>query len=300
MHIVCYSMHSSSWDNLRYVLTVVEAGSVSAAARALDVNHATVLRRIAAFEAEYGATLFDKSTNGYRLLPGKSALIEAVREVESGILSVQRLMQGANPQLSGVVRISSTDTICQVLLPGVLRKLQQEAPQLEVDLLSSNSHVDFARMEADIFVRPALALPEDMIGEAAAHLVFRVYGTVGCPDKWLGLCGPLAKSAAAGWMAEEVSKDRVISGSDSFLVLSRMVQAGLGMSILPTFVGESLPGLVQLPARMPDIRIPIWVGAHQDLRDSPRIRAVRRKVVAHLSELENPAGVVGPEAPCAG
>lgn len=281
-------MHSSSWDNLRYVLSVVEAGSVSAAARKLGVNHATVLRRIAAFEAQYGGAVFDKNANGYRLLPGKDSLIEAVREVENGVLSVQRLMQDANPLLSGVVRISSTDTICQYLLPGVLTSLQMESPQLEIVLLSNNTHLDFARLEADLFVRPAMTLPEFMIGEAATHLIFRAYGISGGSDKWLGLKGPLAKSAPATWLTTNFPKDKLMSGSDSFLVLSRMAQAGTGIAILPTFVGEGASELIHLPEKMPDIQVPIWVGSHQDLRDNPRIRAVRKSVIAHLS---GPRGV---------
>ena len=77
MRIASHFMHNLSWDNLRYVLSVIEAGSVSAAARRLGVNHATVLRRIAAFETSYGGAVFDKSANGYQLMPGKEKLAQA-------------------------------------------------------------------------------------------------------------------------------------------------------------------------------------------------------------------------------
>jgi DNA-binding transcriptional LysR family regulator len=265
------------------VLSVIEAGSVSAAAREIGVNHATVLRRIAAFEAQYGGIVFDKSANGYRLLPGKEALVKAIRDVEASVLTVERLMQGANPQLSGEVRISSTDTICQYLLPGVLQTLRSEEPQLKVELLSNNSHLNFARMEADLFVRPAMSVPEDMIAESVTHLVFRAFGTSDSLDRWLGLRGPLAKSAAASWLSANVPEGNVESGSDSFVVLSQMAQRGTGIAILPSFVGECFPELVHLADRMPDIKVPIWVGSHQDLRDIPRIRAVRKSVISHLS-----------------
>lgn len=276
-------MHSSNWDNLRYVLAVMEAGSVSAAARDLRVNHATVLRRIASFETQYGGAVFEKNANGYRLLPGKASLVQAVREVEYSVLTVERLMLGANPLLSGVVRISSTDTICQYLLPEVLQILRSESPHLEIELLSNNSHLNFARMEADLFVRPAMTVPEDMIAEAATHLIFRAFGTSESLDKWFGLQGPLAKSAAANWLSDNIPKGTVKSGSDSFVVLSRMAQTGTGIAILPSFVGESVPELIHLAGKMPDIEVPIWVGTHQDLRDIPRIHAVRKCVIALLS-----------------
>lgn len=43
-------MYSMNWDDLRFVLAVADQGSVSAAARDIGVTHATVLRRVAAFE----------------------------------------------------------------------------------------------------------------------------------------------------------------------------------------------------------------------------------------------------------
>lgn len=278
-------MHNSNWDNLRFVLSVIDEGSVSAAARQLGVNHATVLRRIAAFEEQYGGAIFDKSAVGYRPLPDKQQLIQAVREVENGIMSVQRLMQGASPSLSGVVRVSSTDTICQYLLTTMVAALQNESLELEIELLSNNSHLDFSRMEADIFVRPALSLPEHMSGEAAANLVFRAYGVADCPDQWLALKGPLAKSVAAIWLSENIPQHLCVSGSDSFVILCKLAEAGLGIAILPSFVGESVAGLRHLKDKMPDIHVPIWVGSHEDLRRTPRIRAVNSRIIGHLSNL---------------
>ena len=256
---------------------------MSAAARDLGVNHATVLRRVAAFESQNGGAIFDRNANGYRLLPGKETLVQAVREVENSVLSVERLMLGANPLLSGVVRISSTDTICQYLLPDVLQTLRSEAPQVEIELLSNNSHLNFARMEADLFVRPAMTLPEDMVATSVTPLVFRAYGSSPELDKWFRLQGPLAKSAPAKWLAGNVQNAALQSGSDSFVVLSRMALCGGAIAILPSFVGDSLPELTHLADKMPDIEVPIWVGSHQDLRDIPRIRAVRKSVIAQLS-----------------
>ncbi|CAN0606090.1 unnamed protein product, partial [Ectocarpus sp. 12 AP-2014] len=171
----------------------------------------------------------------------------------------------------------------QFLLPEVLKTLRTEAPQLEIELLSNNSHLNFARMEADLFVRPAMTLPDDMIAESAAQLTFRAFGTSAKLAKWFALRGPLAKSAASHWLCSNVPKEALVSGTDSFVVLSQMARSGTGIAILPSFIGDSIPELMHLPDLMPDINVPIWVGTHQDLRDSPRIQAVRKCVIAHLA-----------------
>ncbi|MBS0563422.1 MAG: LysR family transcriptional regulator, partial [Proteobacteria bacterium] len=72
----------ANWDDLRFVLAVIQEGSVSAAARVIGVNHATVLRRVAAFEAAHGLALFDKTARGYRIPPDRAQVIEAARDVD--------------------------------------------------------------------------------------------------------------------------------------------------------------------------------------------------------------------------
>lgn len=277
-------MHKSNWDNLRYVLAVAEHGSISAAARDLGVNHATVLRRVAAFEDLHGGAVFEKSATGYRVLPDRARVIDAAREVENAVMSVERLMHGSVAPLRGVVRVSSTDSMCQKLLPHLIAQIQSESSELQVNLLSANNHVDFSRMQADISVRPALALPDDMSGETAANLAFRAYRAADSPNTWLSLTGPLARSAPAMWMASHLNSADITTGADSFMVLHEMAQLGMGIAILPVFIGESSAGLERQSVGMSDISVPIWVGTHLDLRDVPRIRVVRDRILGYLAQ----------------
>lgn len=277
-------LHSSNWDNLRYVLAVADMGNVSAAARALGVNHATVLRRVAAFETDHGGAVFERTATGYRVLPDRARVIDAAREVENGVLSVERLMHGSVAPLRGEVRVSSTDSICQVLLPPLVAQLHSESTELQVNLLSTNTHADFARMQADISVRPALALPDEMTGDSSAMLAFRAYHTPDASDCWLSLSGALARSSPAKWMETQIPPNRIATGSDSFLVLRELSKLGLGTAILPVFIGDATPELVRRPEAMPLLSVPIWVGTHSDLRDVPRIRIVRDRILSYLAE----------------
>lgn len=275
-------LHSSNWDNLRFVLAVAETGSVSGAARRLGVNHATVLRRVAAFEAEHGGAIFEKSATGYRVLPDRVTVIEAAREVGSAVQSVERLMHGRRAKLRGRVRVSSTDSFCQIVLPPLVARLHAESAELMVDLLSSNAHLDFSRLQADISVRPAARLPDDMIGESPARLGFAAFAAPGARKVWLGLTGQLSRSVAGQWMAEHVPLDEIAAGSDSFVVLRQLALAGMGTAILPVFLGEGCSGLVRCPDPAPVLSVPIWVATHSELHDAPRIRIVREQILAYL------------------
>jgi DNA-binding transcriptional LysR family regulator len=120
------SMHNENWDDLRYVLAVAEGGSVSAAAKSLGVNHATVLRRIAAFETRHGALVFDRGPAAMPVRPDQRRLIEAAREVEAGFGALDRLAHGSTA-LSGVIRVTSTDSFTAHVLPRIVARL--EAPR---------------------------------------------------------------------------------------------------------------------------------------------------------------------------
>lgn len=279
-------MHRDNWDDLRFFLAVAEAGSVSGAARSLGVNHATVLRRIAALEARTGAALFDRTARGYDLPAGRARVLEAARDVEAAIQSLGRALHGAQAPLSGEVRVTSTDSFCQYVLPPIVAELVAEAPDLRITLLCSNAHSDMGRIQAEIAVRPALTLPEDLTGESPARLGFAAYrakaGQGRSVEGWLGMTGPLARSAPGRWLAERADTPAPGGSADSFLVLREMAAAGLGIAILPVYLGRGDARLDHLPKAMPPISVPVWVASHADLADVPRIALLRARLCRAL------------------
>ena len=160
-------MNNENWDDIRFALAVSKYGSLNAAAAALGVTHATVLRRVAAFEERNSCVIFQKSPSGYSALPEARAVLSAMESVEDAVLSVERALVGANRSPVGHVRIASTDSLCQLVLPQILKEISQLYPGLELTLLSGNSHHDLSRLTADIAVRPSIKLEEGLVGERA-------------------------------------------------------------------------------------------------------------------------------------
>lgn len=273
----------ANWDDVRYVLAVAESGSVSAAARALGVNHATVLRRIAAFEEAQGAPVFDRTSQGYVVPPERLRVIEAAREAAQAIDTVRRHMQGSTGAV-GMVRVTSTDSLCASVLPEVVAELATAQPAISVELVAANTHVDLARLAADVAVRPALSLPSDLVGEQAAVMGFAVYASRGASRAcWLGLRGVLSRSVAARWMEDAAGDEPIASGADSFLVLRELAAAGLGKTILPCILGDTDARVVRVMGLDPAISAPVWVASHVDLAQTRRLRMVRSRMVEAIA-----------------
>ena len=276
-------LHRDNWDDLRYVLAVADSGSVSAAARLLGVNHATVLRRIAAFEERCGAELFERTASGYQISQDRQGVIDAAREVQSSIDAVARAFKGAEAQVSGVVRITSTDTLCTAILPSVVADLQEQMPDLRLELHSTNAHLDLSRLHADITVRPAARLPDELTGDRGGHLRMAVFAPAGNPNApWLALRGALSRSLVAEWCDAQVEAGSLTHGSDSFVTLREMVASGAGRSVLPVCLTLGDARLEEQPIALPVPQVPLWVASHVDLGDSPRLRLLRRHLVEAL------------------
>lgn len=274
-----------NWDDLRFVLAVAESGTVSAAARILGVNHATVLRRVAAFEQRHGALLFEKSHSGYRVPPDRIRVLEALREVQAAVLATSRLMQGGKAPLRGAIRLTSTDSLCQIILPPVLAEIRVAAPDLRFDLFATNAHLELAQLQADITVRPAISLPDDLFGIAAARIGFGIYEALGVsqPERWLGIGGVSARSRPAHWIDQTIPGDQIVGAADSFLILREMAASGQGRAVLPCYLGDTDARLRRIHGLLPLIEVPLWVASHVDLADSPRIRVVRDLLAAGLA-----------------
>ena len=286
-------MQRGNWDDLRFVLAVARAGSLSGAARALGVNHATVLRRIDGFEAARGVAVFDRGARGYRVAPHRARLIESLEAMEAAALAAERALEALRAPLAGIVRVTATDTFCQVVLPPLLARVQAAAQALTIELNADNRHVSLAHLDADIAIRPSAELPPDLVGRRAGRMGFAVYAAPGARDGWLVPSGALERSVPAAWLREQPGAQAPTGRADSFLVLREMAAAGQGRAVLPCVLGDADPRLERLAGVMPQMAVDIWVASHPDLADVARIRAVRELLVAELvreaARLEGPA-----------
>ena len=131
-----------NWDDVRFVVAVADHGSVAAAARAIGVNHATVLRRIQAFEERQGLRVFDKTRRGYRVSADRRALIEAMREAAASLGQVEQMIEAERPNLGGGVAGDDHRQSChEALLPRAIAQVSEEL-DLAIDLVAGNAHLD--------------------------------------------------------------------------------------------------------------------------------------------------------------
>ena len=275
-------MHNISWDDLRYCLAVVQEGSVTAAARKLDVNHTTVSRRISALERNLNAPLFDRSTAGWLLTPVGETILKFAEQMAEEVHSIQRMAKADRQDLSGKLRVTAVDVCIQrLLLPGI-KAFSKLYPDIDIELIASESSLDLSIHEADIAFRTTNEPPQNVVGKKIAEFANAIYGTPQLYRQYQeqpGSVGAISWQgdghSLPGWLSQAFSGMPVRYRANSLNVVYDLTRNGMGFSMLPCALGDMEPALQRLPCQVTSPRAGFWVLSHIDLRTTARIRIFR-------------------------
>jgi len=277
---------SIRWDDLQVVLAISENGSLSGAGRQLGLSHATVFRRLGEMEHRLGASLFTRTRTGYEQTAAGEDLSNTAERIRSEVHALERRIVGRDLELSGTIRLTTTDTLFAGLLAPIITRFREQHPDIEIELLISNQLYSLSKREADIAIRPTLSPPETMVGRRVADLTQAIYGQRQlwhgrqCPlstaqlreSNWIGPDIHMGDRQLESWMAKEVDGTRCRYRIDSLLGLRAAIQAGAGIGILPLYVGEADPELLRLSAPIPELSTQLWLLTHPDMRRVARIK----------------------------
>jgi len=272
-------MRNPSWDDLHYLTEAVRQGSLSAGARALGVDHATIGRRIRRLEKTLGRALIDRQRPGLALTAfGEAALAEAER-MRDAAATVARLAE-AQPKLAGPVRITSTGLFATCYLTPILAELRKQQPLIDIELLVDERSLSLARREADIALR--LARPKDstLVTRRVATIGYGFYASSSYRKRaqksglaFIGFEESPPDLPEVAWTRQAAQNQPIAFRSNYRMVQIEAVRAGLGISVLPHFAARGLVP-VDVPAAPTQMTRELWLLVHRDLKDAPRFRAV--------------------------
>ena len=278
------------WDDVRHFLALARSGSVRAAGSSLGVSHSTVARRVEALEGKLGARLFDRHRDGYTLTEAGRSMVPGAERVEAELAALERGLVGTDSRLAGPVSITCCDNHVGDLVLRELAPFCQQAEGIELCFTTDSRPFDLSKREADIALR-TLAKdqlpPQHLIGTRLAPVVVASYVARDHAQR----LDPSLSDAPTRWLAfaDQRVSERMIAGTshpdvpawgafNCFELAVAALREGLGIAMLPTYVGDRDPALRRLVHA--DLRhlADIWLLSHVDLRDNARFRATRAAV----------------------
>lgn len=282
------------WDDFRVFLSVTRAGTLSAAARLLQVDQSTISRRLAALEETAGARLFDRTPKGYALTVAGEAVRAHVEELEAQALAIERQLRGQDSQPTGQVRLAASDSFAAWFLLPRLAPFHSHYPGIQLDLVTGNQPVNLARREADISLRLSKPKEPNLIARKLGQAAWSVYASSAYLSRYgkpsvrgrlrghrvVGFDAELRGTLGARWLAKHGNAASVSMTCNSLLTQSAAVVAGIGLSPLPCVFGDPEPSLERVVPRTIGHH-DLWLVVHPDLRHNARVRAV----MDYLTEL---------------
>lgn len=287
----------ADWNSLRVFLATADEGNLAAAARRLGIDHSTAFRRLKSLEIGVDGQLFERRPEGYRLTALGQRLLPGAQRIEDAIHAFERETIAQNREARGTVRISISDSLAVGFLPERLDTFRQQYPDIRLDISVDNQFADLARREADIAVRPARKIVGDLVGRKASRMAYAAYASEtylerhGTPQSVAALkehavCGfaeSLDHFRAARWLRANVDETAIAMRFDNTTAMAAAARAGLGIAILPCFLGDSAPSLRRIIEPDETLKTDIWVLTHPDLRQSAPVRAVLDFLFAAIS-----------------
>ena len=276
------------WDDFRFVLAIVRGGSVSAAAKQLGVDHATVIRRVDRLEKHLSAKLFDRRKTGYLLTEAGQRVADSAEAMESTIVANQEQVGGSVARLTGTVRIGAPDGFGTAFLAPRLTPFADRYPDLDLQLVATARLFSLSKREADIAI--SLTMPKEgrIVGRKLLDYRLGLYAAPAYLDRFPKIASKqdLPQHRFVGYIEEllftpeldylpQVSP-RISARFRSANLIAQLnaTLSGFGIAVLPHFMASDYP---ELKAVLPDeisITRTFWMLMHADSKDLARIRAV--------------------------
>ena len=276
------------WTYVRTFLVVADTGSLTAAATKLGQSQPTVGRHVKAAEAALGVELFTRGTSGLTLTEVGLSLVEPAREMAAASARLENLAAGGDARLRGTVRITASVVVSHHLLPPIIAEIRAEEPDIEIELVPSDTTENLIFREADIAVRMYRPTQLDIVAKHVADHPIALYASSGLLKKY-GQPHHIDALRSLPFVGFDTSDmiiramrgvgfqvDRHFFGvrCDNQAAYWQLVCAGCGVGAMQTAIGDAEPRVEELDFQPELPALPIWLAAPEALRKSKRIKRV--------------------------
>ena len=276
-----------NWEWYRTFLQVLEAGSLSAAGRAMGLTQPTVGRHIDSLEAALGLRLFTRSFDGFAPTDAALELRPYAAGVAATAAALRRVASSHGAGVRGTVRLTASEVVGVEVLPPILAALRQAHPELIVELVLSNRVDDLLHREADIAVRMLRPTQDALVAKRVGGVEVGLFAH----RRYLAAHGePETMEALAGHSLIGFDQERAVIRklqerypafsraafsfrADSDLAQLAAIRAGYGIGVCQSALAAKDRSLVRVLRTRFSVTMDTWVAMHEDLRESPRCAA---------------------------
>jgi DNA-binding transcriptional LysR family regulator len=274
-----------TFSDLELLLALVRGRTLHGAAERMKVDASTVFRSIKRMEKDMGELLFERSRQGYMPTELAQELAIHAERIESQLNEAREAASRSDGEPSGVVRITTTDTVLHSVLLPVMQRFSDRYPKIELELIAGNTLANLSRRDADVAVRATRAPPEHLVGSrlgtlraavfASREYLARRNGATVLEDlDWIVLDDTLPDHPSQKWRRQRLPKARVRHKVNSVLSVAGAVVHGMGAGVVPMVVLQDHPEVMIVDGPLEELDTDLWVLAHPDVRHLQRVKVL--------------------------
>jgi DNA-binding transcriptional LysR family regulator len=269
--------------DLEVVLALARGGTLAQAAQRLGADASTVFRSLQKIEKNLGQRLFERTRQGYLPVEATLHLAGHAERIEAELEAARAATRPAADEVTGRVRVTTTDSVLRGLVLPALPALARRHPLLQLELLSTNELVSLTRRDADLALRATAKPPEHLVGRHLGSIRFVVCAGKALPaaqrrkpleaQDWIGADDALPEHPSVRWRRKALPRVAPRHLVDSISGVVDAVRAGLGVGVVPRFMLDCEKDLVPLGAPLDGCQSELWLLAHPESRHLRRIAA---------------------------
>ncbi len=289
-------MGIDTWDEIRTAYQVARLGTVSGAAEALGVHHATVIRHIDALEKRLGTRLFQRHARGYTPTEAGQDLLSVAQATDEQFVQLASRIKGFGETVAGELIVTSIAGVSELLTP-VLGRFQTDHPDVIIRFLTDMRLFRLDYGEAHVAIRAGAAPEEpDNVVQPLVRLRTGLYAAPayaarhGLPEgesdlprhRFVGSDNANSRAPFLRWLRERVPAGAITYRTTEPAAMESAIVAGAGLGFLSVTQAARHPDLIEVLPPRPEWDAPLWIVTHVDLHRT-------RKVQAFLAALKDAA-----------
>lgn len=277
----------NDWDLFQSLHAVLEAGTLSAAARLRGLTQPTLGRHIETLEQRLGSPLFLRSPRGLQPTDLALELKPHLHDMSAAASAAVRDASGLANSLGGSIRVTASEIVGVEVLPPILTSFREANPNVIIEMMLSNVLEDLSRREADIAVRMAPPTQSALVAKKVGEVDLGFYATAeylerhGTPRDFdelelhalVGFDSPARSVRDLPGLNMPIDRELFAFRTDSDLAQLAAVAAGFGIGVSQPPIALRR-GLVRVMPEVTVFRLGVWIVMHENLRGSRRMRAM--------------------------